>query len=69
MLQSLDRTKSEAYKKLMQDMSMKDQRYMLDFFPPSGDSSLVSVSYTLQVFIAFKGLTMPNKKPLEEIPL
>lgn len=42
---------------------------MLDFFPPSGESSLISVSYTLQVFIAFKGLTMPNKKPLEEVSL
>jgi hypothetical protein len=53
----------------MQDLTLKDSRYLLDFFPPSGHSELVSVGYSLQVFIAFKGLTMPNKKPLEEIEL
>lgn len=42
---------------------------MLDFFPPSTQSSLVTVSYVLQIFVDFKGMNLSGKKPVEEVKL
>jgi len=61
--------KSEEYKKCLHDLSLKDQRYLLDFFPPTVSSTLITVNYVLQVYIAYKGKIVSGKKPLEEIPL
>lgn len=43
-------------------------RYLL-YLPPSCESKLINISYTLQVFISFSGLTLPNKKPIEEVTI
>jgi hypothetical protein len=62
-------TESEEYKKCLQDLSLKDQRYLLDFFPPTTQSTLVSVSYVLEVYVDFKGMNLSGKKPVEEVKL
>ena len=64
LMDSTERMKSEEYKKLFFDIGLKDSRYLLDFFPPTVASSLISVDYVLEIYVSFKGLTLPNKKPV-----
>jgi hypothetical protein len=37
--------------------------------PPTTDSSLVNISYTLQLFVSYKGFSLLDKKPLIELPM
>ena len=69
MLSACANTKSEEYMKCLIDWSLKDQRYLLDFFPPTTQSSLVTVNYVLQVYVDFKGMNLSGKKPIEEVKL
>ena len=41
----------------------------MEFLPPTMNSNLVQIKYSLEVYLSFKGLTLPKKKPVEEIPI
>jgi hypothetical protein len=41
----------------------------MEFLPPTIKSEMIEIRYILEVYLSFKGLTMPKKKPVEEIPI
>jgi hypothetical protein len=69
LMQSCVRMQNEGYLKGKVDIQDEDQKRLLDFLPPSVESNLISISFVLQVFLTYKGLTLPNMKPKEEIPI
>ncbi len=50
-------------------MPIDEQRFLMEFLPPTMNSNLVQIKYSLEVYLSFKGLTLPKKKPVEEIPI
>ena len=69
LMQCTANMKTEEYKKCLFDVSLKESRYLLDFFPPTVTSQLITVEYTFQIYIDFKGMNLSGKKPVEEISL
>jgi hypothetical protein len=60
---------SQAYKDGKAECAVEEQRFLMEFLPPTMNSNLVQIKYILEVYLSFKGLTLPNTKPVEEIPI